>query len=214
MGKQTDDSPKKEIDSLKKKVMGVSKSIAKFFAKPAFKIRDNFLTFLVIITPVVALFSLYLWFVHTYALTPWELYQITKHGLPTLENLDVLPGYIDIEDLPGYLEARKNTVDLIRDTMKEQDFEMYDLVQLAKCESTINPGAYNYSSGATGLFQYKPITWETTPHCEEDIWDPESQTLATIWMFRHSRHTEWECFRSHYYNLTEIPQPRDYHGCR
>lgn len=161
-----------------------------------FCVRENFLNFLAYLTPVAALVSGYIWFVHTYAMTPWDLYIITKRGLPTLEKLEVLPGYLDIEDLPGFLEQRRTTIETIRDMSDEFDFRMYDLVKLAKCESTINPAAVNRYSGARGLFQYLPKTWGTTPYCAEDIWDVEAQTKATIWMFEHNRYTEWECFRS------------------
>lgn len=206
--------PKRPKPKIQTKLKKSAKEIGRFLASPAFMIRDHFITFLAIFTPIVAIISVILWFIHTYAMTPWELYQITRFGLPSLEGLEQLPGYLDVTDLPGYLEARKNTVDIIRDTMKEQNFEMYDLIQLAKCESTINPFAVNARSGATGLFQYLPRTWETTPQCHEDIYDAEAQTLATIWMFRHSRQREWECFRDRYYKLTEVPQPRNYSGCQ
>ena len=175
-------------------------------------IRDKFLTYLTVLAPIATIISGYAWFYHTYAMTPLELINIVRHGLPSLAGLDVLPGYLDIGDLPGYMEARKDTIEIIRETMEEHDFQMYDLVTLAKCESTFNPQAYNYSSDATGLFQYKETTWETTPYCDEDIWDIEAQTLATIWMFEHSRYTEWACFRS--YRLKAQPEySRDYHGC-
>ena len=188
--------------------------IKKLFSKvmKRLHIRDKFLTYLAILTPIAAMISGYAWFYHTYAMTPLELINVVRHGLPSLAGLDILPGYLDINDLPGYMEARKDTITIIRETMEEYDFQMYDLVTLAKCESTFNPQAYNYSSGATGLFQYLNKTWETTPYCDEDIWDVESQTEATIWMFEHNRYTEWECFRS--YRLKTQPKyPRDYHGC-
>ena len=177
-----------------------------------FYISHKFLTILAILSPIAAMIGGYAWFYHTYAMTPLELYNIVRHGLPSLAGLDVLPGYLDMGDLPGYMEARKDTIVIIRESMEEHDFQMYDLVTLAKCESTFNPQAYNRSSGATGLFQYKDMTWGTTPYCDEDIWDTESQTEATIWMFEHNRYTEWECFRS-YRQKTQPKYSRDYHAC-
>ncbi len=177
-----------------------------------FRITNQLLSVLFILAPIGAVISALAWFQHTYYITPWELYRLIREGRPTLEGLDVLPGYLEMGDLPGYFEERKNTVDIIKETMEEQDFTMYDLVDLARCESTYNPSAYNRSSGATGLFQYKDMTWGTTPYCNEDIWDVEAQTLATIWMFEHNRFREWECFRAGKLKSSP-PFYRDYHGC-
>lgn len=176
------------------------------------RLRDQFLTFLAVFTPIAAIVGGVMWFYNTYYLFPWELYIIWRQGTTTLEGLEILPGYLDIETLPEFLEERKNTVDIIKMIMEEKNFQMYDLVALAKCESTLNPNALNKYSYATGLFQYKAMTWGTTPYCDKDIWDPEYQTLATIWMFEHNRYTEWECFHS-YLLKSKPPYTRDYHGC-
>lgn len=177
-----------------------------------FRITNKLLTALFIIAPIGAIFSLGVWFYHTYYMTPIELLQIVFFNKSPLTGLEVLPGYLEITDLPGILEKRKNTVDIIKEIMEEENFTMYDLVDLARCESTYNPNAYNRSSGATGLFQYKKTTWGTTPYCGEDIWDVEAQTLATIWMFEHNRFREWECFRAGKLKSSP-PFYRDYHGC-
>lgn len=198
---------RKQKNKWESKIKNLFSEIAKHL-----HIRDKFLTYLAVLAPITAMIGGYMWFYHTYAMTPIELFNIVRHGLPSLAGLDILPGYLDMSDLPGYMEARKNTIEIIRETMEEHNFQMYDLVTLAKCESTFNPQIYNYSSGATGLFQYKDTTWGTTPYCNEDIWDVEAQTKATIWMFEHNRYTEWECFRP--YRLKAQPlYPRDYHGC-
>lgn len=177
-----------------------------------FRITKELITVLFVLAPIGAIASFFLWFYNNYHTTPWELYQIIKSGRSTLSGLDILPGYLDVTDLPGYFEERKTTIQIIEDAMAAKGFTMYNLVDLARCESTYNPNAYNKSSGATGLFQYKKSTWGTTPYCNEDIWDPKAQTLATIWMFEHNRFREWECFRAG--KMKSSPQYyRDYHGC-
>jgi len=176
-----------------------------------YKLTKILITLLVILAPISAIFCSSLWFYNTYYFTPWEFYKLIFQR-STFNGLEILPGYLEIKDLPGYLEERKTNIEIINDLMNEHDFNMYDLIDLANCESTLNHEAYNKSSGATGLFQFKPSTWNTTPYCNEDIWDPEYQTLATIWMFEHNRYREWECFR--YRKLKERGKYQiEYHGC-
>jgi hypothetical protein len=86
------------------------------------------------------------------------------------------------------------------------------MVDVAECESSLNPAAYN-PSGATGLFQFKPTTyyywrnilnWDTTyapglasqrqwdPEWR-DVNDPEAQTHVAAYMFYRGHSYEWEC---------------------
>lgn len=62
----------------------------------------------------------------------------------------------------------------------------------AECESHLNPRAHN-RSGATGLFQFLPSTWATTPYARMDINSPYASALAAGWMETHGRGNEWVC---------------------
>jgi soluble lytic murein transglycosylase-like protein len=66
------------------------------------------------------------------------------------------------------------------------------LLAVAWCESRLNPYARN-PSGASGLFQFMPSTWRTTPYRWRSIWSARWQAMAAGWMFAHGRAREWSC---------------------
>ena len=63
----------------------------------------------------------------------------------------------------------------------------------AWCESRFNPRAYNASSGSSGLFQFIPSTWRTTPYARRSIWSAKWSALAAAWMHAVGRGGEWSC---------------------
>ena len=62
----------------------------------------------------------------------------------------------------------------------------------ARCESQLNPGAHN-GSEASGLFQFLPSTWRTTPFSGFSIYSAYANALAAGWMHRVGRGGEWSC---------------------
>jgi len=64
----------------------------------------------------------------------------------------------------------------------------------ARCETggTFDPGARN-ASGASGLFQFLPSTWRSTPYAPFSVWSPYANALAAGWMHRVGRGGEWVC---------------------
>jgi uncharacterized protein YraI len=67
------------------------------------------------------------------------------------------------------------------------------MLAVAQCESLLNPNAYNSSSGASGLFQFLPGTWASTPWAGQDIFDPVANAQAAAWMWSVGRRGEWVC---------------------
>ena len=67
------------------------------------------------------------------------------------------------------------------------------LLAVAQCESGLNPGAYNASSAASGLFQFLPGTWATTPSAGASIFDATANANAAAWMWSVGRRGEWVC---------------------
>lgn len=49
------------------------------------------------------------------------------------------------------------------------------------------------ASGATGLFQFKPSTFQSTPYAAFRITSPYANALAAGWMVSHGRGKEWAC---------------------
>jgi soluble lytic murein transglycosylase-like protein len=66
------------------------------------------------------------------------------------------------------------------------------LVRKARCESRLDPGAWN-PSGAIGLLQFLPSTWRSTPYADESPWRAKWAALAGAWMHRVGRGGEWVC---------------------
>jgi hypothetical protein len=67
------------------------------------------------------------------------------------------------------------------------------MIRVARCESNLNPCAYNGSGPYYGLYQYLKSTWKSTPYHNRDIYDPKAQALATGWMWKQGRKNEWTC---------------------
>lgn len=62
----------------------------------------------------------------------------------------------------------------------------------ASCESHLWRYARN-PSGASGLFQFLPSTWASTPFGRYSVFDPYANALAAGWMHVHGRGGEWVC---------------------
>lgn len=67
------------------------------------------------------------------------------------------------------------------------------MLAVARCESNLNPNAVNPRSNASGLFQFLPGTWRTTPYASYSIFDPWANANAAGWMWSVGRRGEWVC---------------------
>lgn len=69
----------------------------------------------------------------------------------------------------------------------------------AGCETrgTFDPRSWNPTSvggeHASGLFQFLPSTFDSTPYARFSIWSPYANALAAGWMHVHGRGGEWAC---------------------
>ena len=66
------------------------------------------------------------------------------------------------------------------------------LVRKARCESRLDPLAYN-ASGAAGLFQFMPSTFASTPYRWRSLWSAKWSSLAAGYMHHAGRGSEWSC---------------------
>jgi len=65
-------------------------------------------------------------------------------------------------------------------------------LRVANCESHYNPLAVNRSSGASGLFQFMPSTWNAN-FPGQNIWDPMAQAHGALVFFNAGRQSAWTC---------------------
>jgi hypothetical protein len=67
--------------------------------------------------------------------------------------------------------------------------------RVARCESGGDPGAYNRSSGASGLYQVIPSTWRATPQgrAGRSPFDGYANAEAAAWLYRNYGPSQWVC---------------------
>ena len=65
-------------------------------------------------------------------------------------------------------------------------------LRVAHCESRYNPLAVNASSGASGLFQFMPSTWNAY-FAGWNIWDPYAQARAALVFYNRGATHAWTC---------------------
>jgi uncharacterized protein YraI len=68
-----------------------------------------------------------------------------------------------------------------------------DMLRVARCESNLDPYNVTPPYSASGLFQFLPGTWASTPYAGEDIFDPVANANAAGWMWSVGRRNEWVC---------------------
>lgn len=83
--------------------------------------------------------------------------------------------------------------DLIQKASEKYGADQNWMQRVMFCESRGNSNAYNARSGASGLYQFLPSTWRTTPYGSQSIWDAEAQVNAAAWMYSKGRAREWSC---------------------
>lgn len=68
-----------------------------------------------------------------------------------------------------------------------------DMLRVATCESGLDPNQVTPPYQASGLFQFLPGTWATTPYASQNIFDPVANANAAAWMWSVGRRNEWVC---------------------
>ncbi len=84
-------------------------------------------------------------------------------------------------------------IDIITEAANKYGQNPQAMIAVARCESGLNPNAYNARSGASGLFQFLPGTWRTTPFASHSIFDAWANANAAAWMWSVGRRGEWVC---------------------
>jgi soluble lytic murein transglycosylase-like protein len=66
--------------------------------------------------------------------------------------------------------------------------------QIAYRESHYNWRATNGSSGAAGLYQFMPSTWNNTPYRRYSPYHPRWAALAAMWMWKRGGQSHWSTY--------------------
>ena len=64
-------------------------------------------------------------------------------------------------------------------------------LQIAFRESRLNWRVTNASSGAAGLYQFMPRTWQSTPYRRHSPYHPKWAALAAMWMWKRGGLSHW-----------------------
>ena len=82
-------------------------------------------------------------------------------------------------------------------SMIDQVFGSYAgaALNVARCESGLNPAATNPSSGAAGVFQIMPSTFDTTPEAGSSPYNAYANIVAAHYIFVRDGYSwrEWTC---------------------
>ena len=94
---------------------------------------------------------------------------------------------------PGGTAGSTDIISIIYAAADRYGQSRADMLRVARCESNLNPQARNASSGASGLFQFIPSTWQSTPYRDQNIFDAWANANAAGWMWANGRRNEWSC---------------------
>lgn len=68
------------------------------------------------------------------------------------------------------------------------------LLRIPACESSWEPELAPNGAGATGLFQFLPSTWASTPYGNHSIYSAKWQSYAASWLYeKDGGGSEWVC---------------------
>lgn len=99
---------------------------------------------------------------------------------------------LQVRRLHRVLRQTSSVAEAINLAAAVYDVSSATLWRKARCESGLEVYARN-PSGASGLFQFLPSTWRSTPFGGFSIWSPYANALAAGWMHRVGRGGEWVC---------------------
>ncbi|MFN8516248.1 MAG: SH3 domain-containing protein [Thermomicrobiales bacterium] len=97
------------------------------------------------------------------------------------------------EAAPAPTSSGNPIIDIITEAALKYGQNPQAMLAVARCESGLNPNAYNARYGASGLFQFLPGTWRTTPFASYSIFDAWANANAAAWMWSVGRRGEWSC---------------------
>jgi hypothetical protein len=104
---------------------------------------------------------------------------------PTVRPAAVAPPLAAPAPAPGTIEA------IIKAAADANGVSYPWMLKIARCESGLNPRAYNASGPYYGLYQFLQSTFRANGGT--DIWDPVQQANITARMLAHGQAHQWGC---------------------
>lgn len=121
-------------------------------------------------------------------------YPLTFHGTKGWASGDYLrSGAPSLPNPGGGDYTRDEIIQIIYAAADKYGQPRSDMLRVAQCESVLDPNVVNPASGVSGLFQFLPSTWATTPYANQNIFDPVANAEAAAWMWDNGRRNEWHC---------------------
>lgn len=93
----------------------------------------------------------------------------------------------------GSTSGSSSIIDIIYEAAAYYGQNGDDMLRVARCESNLDPNNVTPPYQASGLFQFLPSTWASTPYADQDIFDPVANAYAAAWMWSVGRRGEWVC---------------------
>lgn len=119
---------------------------------------------------------------------------ITFHGTKGWASAQYLTtGAVWVPDSGNTQYTRDEIIQIIYAAADKYGQPRADMLRVAQCESVLDPNVVNPASGVSGLFQFMPSTWATTPYANQNIFDPVANAEAAAWMWSVGRRNEWHC---------------------
>jgi soluble lytic murein transglycosylase-like protein len=86
---------------------------------------------------------------------------------------------------------------MITDAAGRWGLDPNQMLRVAWCESKFDPGAYNRSSGASGVFQFIPRTWAwasaAVGQAQASPFDAAANVEAAAWLMKTQGPRHWAC---------------------
>ena len=119
---------------------------------------------------------------------------LTSSSSDLLKRINGLNAQIAAANRPpsgGDSQSQQQVIAIIRAAAARYGANGDQMVRVARCESSLNPRAYDAGSGASGLFQFMPGTFYGDGG--HDIWDATDQSNVAARMFVDGQSGQWSC---------------------
>jgi hypothetical protein len=130
-------------------------------------------------------------------------YGVTFDGVSGYAYGDYLStGGVETQDAPAQLDdggaqlagsGETDIVSIIYAAADTYGQSREDMLRVATCESGLDPNNVTPPYDASGLFQFLPGTWASTPFAAQSVFDPVANANAAAWMWSVGRRNEWVC---------------------